>query len=246
MSGAALIDYGGSNLDTLTVSRVASTAVLGQYSRAYYLIFQPLTNYVAQALTSVLFSALSLIQQDLDRLRRAYGSVLSLGSLMLFPICAGLAVAAPELVEVVLGPQWNLAVGLVPWFALAGACHVLSQLTQLLADARAELNRSLLVQIAYLVTLAVLLAIAVPFRSNGVWVFAAAVAAAELLRYLGYLALARRVLHMSAGQVWRAHGPALLASGGVAVAVAATRWALAGQFRSLVVLGAEAAAGALA
>ena len=36
---------------------------------------------------------------------------------MLFPICAGIAVAAQELVLVVLGPQWHLAVGLVPWFA---------------------------------------------------------------------------------------------------------------------------------
>ncbi len=136
LAGAHLLDYGGSNLDTLTVSRVASTAVLGQYTRAYYLVFQPLTNYLAQALTNVLFSTLSRIQQDLDRLHRAYFSILSIGNLMLFPICAGIAVAAHELVLVVLGPQWNVAVGLVPWFALAGGCHVVSQLTQLLADAR--------------------------------------------------------------------------------------------------------------
>ena len=131
LSVAYMMDYGGSNLDTFTVSRVASTAVLGQYTRAYYLIFQPLSNYLAQALTNVLFSPLSRIQQDLARLRRAYFSVLSLGNLVLFPICAGLAVAANELVLVVLGPQWGLAVGLVPWFALAGGCHVASQLTQL-------------------------------------------------------------------------------------------------------------------
>ena len=145
------MDYGGGNLDTLTVSRVASTAVLGQYTRAYDLIFQPLSNYLAQALTSVLFSTLSRIQQDLGRLRRAYFSVLSLRNLMLFPICAGMAVAAQELVQVVLGPQWGLAAGLVPWFALAGGCHVVSLLTQLVADARAELNRSLVVQTAYIV-----------------------------------------------------------------------------------------------
>ena len=157
LAGAHLLDYGGGNLDTLTVSRVASTAVLGQYTRAYYLVFQPLSNYLAQALTNVLFSPLSRIQQDLARLRRAYFSVLSLGNLMLFPICAGIAVAAHELVLVVLGPQWDLAAGLVPWFALAAGCHVVSQLTQLLAEARAELNRSLVVQTAYIVALALLL-----------------------------------------------------------------------------------------
>jgi lipopolysaccharide exporter len=246
LAGAGLLDYGGSNLDTLTVSRVASTAVLGQYTRAYYLVFQPLTNYLAQALTNVLFPTLSRIQQDLARLRRGYLSVLSLGNLMLFPVCAGIAVAAHELVLVVLGPQWGLAVGLVPWFALAGGCHVVSQLTQLLADARAELNRSLVVQTAYIVALALLLLMALPFRSGGVWVIAAAVAAAELLRYVGYLALTRRVLGMPSARVWQAHVPALFASAGVALAVAATRWALTDYVRPLVVLGAEAGAGGLA
>jgi lipopolysaccharide exporter len=246
LSGAYLMDYGGSNLDTFAVSRTASTAVLGQYTRAYYLVFQPLTNYLAQALSNVVFSTLSRIQQDLDRLRRAYFSVLSIGNLLLFPICAGLAVAAHELVLVVLGPQWGLAVGLVPWFALAGGCHVVSQLTQLLADARAELNWSLVVQTAYIVALALLLLVVLPFRSQGVWVVAAAVAAAELLRYVGYLALARRVLGTPSAWVWEAHVPALFASAGVALAVAASRWALTGHVGPLVVLGAEAGAGALA
>jgi O-antigen/teichoic acid export membrane protein len=246
LSGAYLLDYGGSNLDTLTVSRLETTAVLGQYTRAYYLVFQPLSNYLAQALTNVLFSTLSRIQEDLGRLRRAYFSVLSLGNLVLFPICAGIAVAAHELVLVVLGPQWGPAVALVPWFALAGGCHVVSQLTQLLADARAELNRSFVVQAAYIVALALFLLMAVPFRSRGVWVIAAAVAAAELLRYVCYLSLARRVLAMPGAQIWQAHVPAVFASVGVALAVAATRWALTGHVRDLMVLGAEGAAGALA
>jgi O-antigen/teichoic acid export membrane protein len=246
LSGAYLMDYVGGNLDTFTVTRIASTAVLGQYTRAYYLVFQPLSNYLAQALTNVLFSTLSRIQEDLRRLRRAYHSVLSIGNLMLFPICAGIAVAAPQLVLVVLGPQWNLVVGLVPWFALAGGCHVASQLTQLLADARAELNRSLAVQTAYIVGLALLILLALPLRSRGVWVIAAAVAAAEVLRYVGYLALARRVLAMPWSQVWQAHVPAAFASAGVVLAIATTRWALAGHAPTLVVFGAEAVAGALA
>ena len=38
------------------------------------------------------------------RLRRAYLSMLMLGSIVVFPVCAGVAVAAPELVRVLLGP----------------------------------------------------------------------------------------------------------------------------------------------
>ena len=87
---------------------------------------------------------------------------------------------------------------------------------------------------------------ALRFRARGVWVVAAAVAAAELLRYVGYLALARRVLGIPLARLWQAHVPAVFASAGVALAIAATRWALTGHVRTLVVLGAEAGAGALA
>src|SRR5688572_4880259 len=42
LSVAHVLDYLGGNLDTFTVARIASPAVLGLYSRANYLVFQPL------------------------------------------------------------------------------------------------------------------------------------------------------------------------------------------------------------
>jgi lipopolysaccharide exporter len=246
LSGAHLLDYVGGNLDTFTVARVASTASLGIYSRAYYMVFQPLGNYLAQALTSVLFSSLSRIQEDKARLARAFVAVVSVGSLVLASVGAGMAVAAPELVGAVLGPQWGPAAGLVPWFALAGASHVASQLSQSVAEARAELNRSLAVQGLYVATLGGLLGTALLFRSRGVWVFAAAVAAAELLRHLGYLRLARRVLGLPAAQLWRANAPAAFTAAMVALAVAGTRYLLAGHLPVVLTLAAEMAAAAVA
>ena len=245
LSAAHLLDYVGGNLDTFTVARIASTAVVGQYSRAYYLVFQPLGNYLSAALTNVVFATLSRIQQDLDRLRRAYLSILTLGALLLFPLCVGMAVAAPELVAVVLGPQWWQAAELVPWFALAGGCHVASQLSQSLAEARAELNRSVAVQLTYLLVLALLILLVLQLHGRGVWVIAAAVAVAEVLRYVGYLILARKVLALPRAQVWQAHFPAAFASAGVGLAIAAVSWALGGA-PPLAGLTAQITAGALA
>lgn len=242
---AHVLDYLGGNLDTFTIARIASPAMLGQYSRAYYLVFQPLGNYLSAALTNVAFAALSRVQEDATRLRRGYLSMTSLSALLVFPLCAGMAVAAPDLVATVLGPQWGPAVGLVPWFALAGGCHVASQLSQSLAEARAELNRSIAVQVGYLLVLAALILLALSFSWRGMWVIAAAVAAAELLRYLGYLVLARRVLELPAARVWQAHVPAVFASAGVALAIAAVHWALTGA-PSVALLAAEIMAGALA
>lgn len=245
LSVAHILDYIGGNLDTFTVARIASTAALGLYNRAYYLVFQPLGNHLSAALTNVAFTTLSRVQEDPTRLRRGYLSIISLGALLVFPLCAGIAVSAPELVGVVLGPQWGAADALVPWFALAAACHVVSHLSQSLAEARAELNRSVAVQVVYLLVLATLILLALQYSSRGVWVISAAMAVAKLLRYLGYLGLARSVLKLPAAQVWQAHVPAVFASVGVALAVAGTRWALTGA-PILAVLAAEITAGALA
>ena len=141
LSGAHLLDYVGSNLDTFMVGRFTSTAVVGQYSRGYYLAVQPIGNYAAQALTSVLFASLSRIQYEMARLGRAYLSLLSLGGVVLFPVCTGVAVAAPELVLVVLGPQWDQVAGMVPWFAQLAASTSF-EASQSLAEVRAELNMS--------------------------------------------------------------------------------------------------------
>jgi O-antigen/teichoic acid export membrane protein len=246
LSGAHLMDYIGGNLDTFTVARIAGTAVLGQYSRAYYLVFQPLVVYISQALTNVLFSSFSRIQEDSARLRRAYLSVFSLGCVGLFPLCVGMAVAAREIVLVVLGSQWGLAIGLVPWFALAGACHVASQMCQSLAEARADLNRSLAVQLVYIVALGALLVGTLAFRSRGVWVIAAAVAAAELLRYLGYLGLMRRILRLSAAQVAQLYAPSAFVSVAAALAIAGVQRSLSGRVPTFAVLAGEVAVGALA
>ncbi|MGY1831184.1 lipopolysaccharide biosynthesis protein [Geodermatophilus sp. SYSU D01180] len=241
---AHVLDYVGGNLDTFTVARIASPAVLGQYSRAYYLVFQPLGNYLSAALTNVAFAALSRVQEDPTRLRRGYLSVTSLGTLLVFPLCAGMAVAAPDLVAVVLGPQWGPAAVLVPWFAVAAGCHVAGQLSQSLAEARAELNRSIGVQVAYVLVLAAFILVALPFTSRGVWVIGAAVAAAELLRYLGYVLVARRVLELPAADVWRAHVPAAFASAGVALAIAGVHRAVAGT-SAVAALSVEIVAGTI-
>jgi lipopolysaccharide exporter len=246
LMGSHLLDYVGANLDTYTVGRFADTAVVGQYTRGYYLAFQPLRVYLAQAITNVLFPHLSRIQHDARRLRRAYLSVLALGAILVFPVCAGMAVAARELVLVVLGQQWSVAATTVPWFALAAGCSVMSALSQTVAEARADLYRSLGVQAVYILVLAAFLAVAVAHRSHGIWVFAAAVAAAEVLRHVGYLGLMRRVVGLTMTAVWASYAPAAFASVGVALAVAVVRAALAPHTSTLVTFAAELAAGALA
>lgn len=151
-----------------------------------------------------------------------------------------------RVVLVVLGRQWSVAATAVPWFALAAGCSVMSALSQTVAEARADLYRSLGVQAAYITVLAAFLLVALADRSQGIWVFAAAVAAAEVLRHVGYLGLMRRVVGLTMPQVWASYAPAAFASAGVALAITVVRSALGTEVPTLVTFAAEVAAGAIA
>jgi Peptidase dimerisation domain len=169
---------------------------------------------------------------------------INLVAVILFPVCAGMSAAARELVRVVVGHQWGPAGALVPWLAFAGGFAVLAKLSRALAEARAELNRSLAAQGAQLPMLATRLLLSA--RSGQLWLFAAAVAASGLARLLAYLALMRRVLALRLAELARALAPAVLTSAAAGLAVAGARHALVGTAPVAVVFAVEVAAGAVA
>lgn len=213
-------EFWGRNLDTLIVSRYLSAAVLGQYSRAYVLTNLPLNRYLAHSLTTVLFPTFSTIQSDDRRLKRGFLAALGIAALVMLPVCAGMAVAAPEVVAVVLGDGWEIAAAILPLFALGIGFNVLTRINELLCEARAELNRNLAVQVVYLVALAAALLVASP---AGVMAMAAVLLIGEVLRHCAFALLVRRVLRLSARDLWQVYAPAVFAAALVAALVGAVR-----------------------
>lgn len=101
--------YATQNLDRFVVGRWLGAAPLGLYTRAYELLTVSNETF-AQVLGRVLFPAFSKMQDEPERLWNAYLRAVSTVSLVAFPIFTGLAVAAPEAVRFVFGPQWGDAV----------------------------------------------------------------------------------------------------------------------------------------
>lgn len=102
--------------DYMVVGRELGATQLGFYTRAYDLMKFPalvLTNIAG----AVLFSAFSRIQDDADRLSRAFRRGLFVTAILLMPASAGLIVLAPEFITLLLGPQWSSAV--VPFQVMA-------------------------------------------------------------------------------------------------------------------------------
>ncbi len=117
--GFSLINYCNRNLDNLLIGRFLSPAMLGYYSRAYQFMLYPLQN-ISGVLGRVLFPALSTIQGDLPKTRDVYLRATRYVSVFTFPMMLGLLVVAPELIQVVYGPQWNRAILLLQVLCVVG------------------------------------------------------------------------------------------------------------------------------
>ena len=105
----SLVVYVAYNMDKVLLGRVFGAEVLGLYGRAYQLVSLPTEN-LTNTLGTVMFPALSRVQNDVGRLRsfflRGYGLFLAVA----LPITAGSALFAEDIVVVLLGPNWGQVV----------------------------------------------------------------------------------------------------------------------------------------
>ena len=102
---------------SFVIGRQLGPTVLGYYSRADRLMTL-LRHYVTATLFEVLFPAMARRQLRLDRLGTIYLHGAELLSLVAVPVSVLLIVAAPELVAVLLGPQWDAVVTVLQVLAL--------------------------------------------------------------------------------------------------------------------------------
>lgn len=100
------------------IGRWLGATSLGYYTRADKLILAP-KNYVSQNLFQVLFPAMAQRQQGIERLATVYLHGLEILSMVALPLSAMLFLAAPEIVFVILGGQWEPVVVLLQILAVA-------------------------------------------------------------------------------------------------------------------------------
>ncbi|GAA4380765.1 lipopolysaccharide biosynthesis protein [Hymenobacter koreensis] len=250
-----LVQYGGwssvisfceyitGELDKMSISRLWGAAALGMYSRAWMLIGLPIYT-LSSSVARVALPSFSQVQHDRPRLKAAYLRSIVLMGAIITPICLGAAVAAPEVVRVMLGEKW---MNTVPVFRLICGVFALSMMNMFaatVADATASLVRKFWLTLAHAGALLALFALLRPLGLLGV---AVGVLLGEGIRTVFYTLLMRRVLDVSALEVLRCYGPAVLLGSGVAAAIAAVAWLLRGANMPLaVVFTGELLAGAVA
>jgi PST family polysaccharide transporter len=96
------------NAEKVLLGKFWGAEVLGVYGRAYTLLNLPTEN-LNSVMGSVMFPALSRVQQDADRLRSFFLKGYGLFQAIIMPITAACALFAEDIVRVMLGAQWSEA-----------------------------------------------------------------------------------------------------------------------------------------
>ncbi|MEM8738121.1 MAG: lipopolysaccharide biosynthesis protein [Planctomycetota bacterium] len=106
VTGFQFINYFARNADNAMIGYAWGPGPLGLYTRAYSLMLMPVSK-MNTPLTNLAVPALSRMQDQPDRYRRAYRNLISLSAGVATPIILfGIAIS-PELVPLVLGEQWD-------------------------------------------------------------------------------------------------------------------------------------------
>lgn len=122
------VSYAQLYLGGILVGRLFGAAALGNYTRASVLRAMP-TTYAAAVVTDVMVAALSALQHDREQLGRAYRKALMLTALVGCPAGAFLYAAAPEVIAILYGPQWDAAIPLLRIMAVSATLLPISTTT---------------------------------------------------------------------------------------------------------------------
>lgn len=128
------VAYLSRNSDNILVGRFLGATALSYYSMGYRILVIPV-QLIGQSVNRVMFPAFSRAAQDRRRLADLLATATELLAVVTIPVMALLAVSAPEIVKVVLGPQWLPAAPLMTVLAIAGARETLFYLTPALVRA---------------------------------------------------------------------------------------------------------------
>jgi O-antigen/teichoic acid export membrane protein len=117
--GIKIINFFSRSSDNFLISYYLGPVALGYYNIAYRLfitVLMLLTGVTSQ----VILPSFARLQQEPEKLRQVFYDVTQLTSLVSIPVFVGMAVLAPELVEVLFGRQWLPSIPVIEILAFIG------------------------------------------------------------------------------------------------------------------------------
>jgi lipopolysaccharide exporter len=217
VSVVGFLEFVNGNLDTLLIGRLLGSVLLGIYNRAYMLLYLPMY-FLTNSLARVAFPAFSKIQNDLPRVRALYLTSSTLIATVVLPVCAGVAVAAPELVQVLLGPRWAASVPILRVLCISIPLSMTTLFAGVVADARANLQQKIILNIEFMLLLASLFWL---LKGYGLAGIAAAIGTGEVVRTFLYMRITHRDIDIPYGRLLAIYKPGLLNAAAVGISLLA-------------------------
>ena len=166
------------------IGRYLGDTAVGFYTRGVSLLLGPV-RLLGDTIWQVMLSALSLIQDDLERVRNAFSRAVALVMFVLAPAMVGAALVADALVPFVLGDQWMELIPVVQAMAIAGLLSSAIGVTYWLHTSQNTTGPLFSFGIARFVVVALFVGGALPSGSIATiaWAFAASQAVLLVLAY---------------------------------------------------------------
>src|SRR5205823_4066574 len=110
--------YLNAQIDKIAIGGVVGAALMGRYEVARDVATSP-TQELINPVVTVLFPVMATVQEDHEKRRQLYLTVLNWSALLCVSASIGVSLVAQDLVDLVLGPKWHDVAPLMPWLALA-------------------------------------------------------------------------------------------------------------------------------
>jgi O-antigen/teichoic acid export membrane protein len=222
MAGVAL-NVGRYRIFLLALGLALPQALLAMSHFAFRLLEAAL-GVVWQAASRLAMPRLCALAHDREAMAETYGDVAELQALLGLPVCAGVALVAPELVAVLLGPDWSGTAEAARVVALASVATMLHGEQGSLFVALGKARRNVQVAVALLLVPLAALALLRPETPRD----AALAWSAQCLLVPPVLAsMVLRELRRPLGWLARRVAPAVIATAAMALAVLAVQGAVA-------------------
>lgn len=189
------IEFLSSNIDALLVGKLLGASPAGFYSRAVLLANLPVQQ-PANVLTNVLFPIMSSVGNQHDKQSVSLQlSILLVGSYA-FAVGAGIYVAAPDIVKVLLGNKWLETIPMLQVLAWSVGPLYVSHVAGVTLDSMNQLSVKLKIQFSLLVLMVILFLLFAP--SGSATTIAMVVVITEWLRMIVMSVVLVRLLKISA------------------------------------------------
>lgn len=219
--GSGLLRYFQSQIDTLVVGRQLGPTPVGFYNKAYTLTGRMSDMLTNSIFGNILFPSYAKIQDEKPRLTRAYLKSTKMVFLIIVPVSFGLAITAPVLVPVLLGPKWVPMIVLWQIFSLYGLTRPISTNSAPIFQATGQPRRNLTASLVLMGTMVPLLFILIgPYGAEGA---AVAVSIANVIAMLFNVWQVNQILPGTATKTFTQSLPFFIAGGLMSLAVILTQ-----------------------